>query len=248
VLLAQRCWAWAPVRRMPLQHRHHWRRALPMTRRDLGRADLARARRAVPRTTARADLADMARAILVARAGPGTSTRTEPVARADPAVPETSTRTDPVVRETSTRTAQVVRETSTRTAQVVPETSTRTAQVVRADLVAHGMEMPSVAISAGPHGVTDPHRGDRVRPRGPRGTDRFHRPAGSGGMAQSTTGATRKRPFGTPGSTRGASGSSGSGSRCKEASSHGARLATRRGGRRRRRDGRAVLRSQAVLP
>jgi hypothetical protein len=226
VLLAQRCWAWAPVRRMPLQHRHHWRRALPMTRRDLGRADLARARRAVPRTTARADLADMARAVLVARADPGTSTRTDPVVQADPVVPGTSTRTGPVV----------------------PGTSTRTDPVVQADLVAHGTGMTGVAISTGPRGVTDPHPGDRVSRRGRTGTDRFHRPAGSGGMAQSTTGATRKRPFGTPGSTRGASGSSGSGSRCKEASSHGARLATRRGGRRRWRDGRAVLRLQAVLP
>ena len=167
MLLAQRCWAWAPVRRMPLQHRHHWRRALPMTRRDLGRADLARARRAVPRTmVARADLADMARAVLVARADPGTSTRTDPV--------------------------------------------------VQADLVAHGTGMTGVAISTGPRGVTDPHPGDRVSRRGRTGTDRFHRPAGSGGMAQSTTGATRKRPFGTPGSTRGASGSSEFGSRCKK--------------------------------
>jgi hypothetical protein len=220
VLLAQRCWVWAPVRRMPPQHRHHWLRALPMTRRDLGLADLARA---VPRTTARADLADMARAV---PAVPGTSTRTDPVVQADPVVPATSTRTDPVV----------------------PGTSTRTDPVVQADLVAHGTGMTGVAISTGPRGVTDPDPGDRVSRRGRTGTDRFHRPAGSGGMAQSTTGATRKRPFGTPGSTRGASGSSGSGSRCKQASSHGARLATRRGGRRRWRDGRAVLRLQAVLP
>jgi hypothetical protein len=229
VLLAPRRWVWAPVRRMPLQHRHRWHRALPMTRRDLARADPARAHRAVPGTTTSAHLVVPADLADKARAGPadlGTSTRTDLVVRADPAVPGTSIRTDPVA----------------------PGTSTPVARAGRAGLVAHGMEMPSVATSAGPRGVTDPPPGDRVSHRGRTGTDRSHRRAATGGTAQSTTGATRKRRFGTPGSTRGASGSSGSGSRCKEASSHGARLATRRGGRRRWRDGRAVLRSQAVLP
>jgi Protein of unknown function (DUF2563) len=176
--------------------------------------------------------------------------RTHPVVRVDPA---DMARTHPGVLVTSTRTVRThpgVLGTSTRTVLAVLATSTRTVLAAPAAPVdpAHGMEMPSVAISTGPRGVTDPHHGDRVSRRARPGTDRSRRPAGSGGTAPSTTGATRKLPFGTPGSTSGASGSSGSGSRCKEASSHGARLATRPGGRRRWRDGRAVLRSQVVLP
>jgi hypothetical protein len=169
---------------------------------------------------AQADLANMARAVRVDRANLANMARADPVVRADPA---TTTQADPVVLGT-TQADPVVLGT-TRVDPVVLGTT-------RVDPAAHGMEIPNVAISTTPHGVTDPHLGGRARRRGRTGTDRFHPPAGSGGTARSTTGVTRKRPFGTPGSTRGASGSSGSGSRCKKDSPHGARLATRRGGRR----------------
>jgi hypothetical protein len=222
VLLAPRRWVWASVRRTPLRHRHRWLQALPMTRRDPAvRADPVI--RADP--AARADLADMARAHPAVRVDMADMARTHPADLADMA------RAHPVVLGTSTRTVLAAPA-----GPVDPGTSTRTVLATAADPVdpaAHGMGMPSVATSTGPRGVTDPHPGDRVSRRGRRGTDRSRLPAGRGGMAQSTTGATRKRPCGTLGSTSGASGSSGSGSRCKEASSHGARLATRRGGRRR---------------
>ena len=86
------------------------------------------------------------------------------------------------------------------------------------DPAARGMEMDSVATSTEPRGAMDPHRGDRVSRRRQGGADRSHRRGASGTMAQSTTGATRKRLLGIKGSTSGASISSGSGSRCKERS------------------------------
>jgi hypothetical protein len=94
---------------------------------------------------------------------------------------------------------------------------------------ARGMVTASAATSTAPRGVTDPHPGDRVHHRGRTGTDPSHRPADRGGMAPSTTGATRKTPSGIRSSTSGASTSSESGSRCNE--SHDARFANRRGGR-----------------
>jgi hypothetical protein len=81
---------------------------------------------------------------------------------------------------------------------------------------ARGMATTSAATSTAPRGVMDPHPGDRAHHRGRTGTDRSHRPGGSGGMAPSTTGATRKTRCGIPGSTSGASTSSESGSRCNE--------------------------------
>jgi hypothetical protein len=81
---------------------------------------------------------------------------------------------------------------------------------------AHGMATTSAATSTAPRGATDPHPGALVHHRGRTGTDRSHRPGGSGGMAPSTTGATRKTRCGIPSSTSGASTSSESGSRCNE--------------------------------
>jgi hypothetical protein len=81
---------------------------------------------------------------------------------------------------------------------------------------ARGMATTSAATSTAPRGVMDPHPGDRVHHRGRTGTDRSHRLGGSGGMAPSTTGATRKTRCGIPSSTSGASTSSESGSRCNE--------------------------------
>ncbi len=80
----------------------------------------------------------------------------------------------------------------------------------------HGTGIRSAATSTGPRGAMGPDPGDRALRRGRPGTDHSRRPAGRGGMARSITGATRKLPFGIPDSTRGASGSSESGSRCKE--------------------------------
>ena len=79
---------------------------------------------------------------------------------------------------------------------------------------AHGAVIPTAATSMAPRGAMERHPGDGVRRRGRRGTGRSRRPAGSGDMAQSTTGAITKRPCGIPDLTSGASGSSDSGSRC----------------------------------
>ena len=80
-----------------------------------------------------------------------------------------------------------------------------------------GTATRSVATSAGLRGATVRDRGGLALRRDPTGAaGRFLRPVGNGVMARSTTGATRKPPFGTPVSTHGASGSSESGSRCKE--------------------------------
>jgi hypothetical protein len=81
---------------------------------------------------------------------------------------------------------------------------------------AHGMATTSAATSTAHRGATDPHPGALVHHPGRTGTDRSHRPGGSGGMAPSTTGATRKTRCGIPSSTSGASTSSESGSRCNE--------------------------------
>jgi hypothetical protein len=151
--------------------------------------------------------APVIRADLGIRADPVTTARAHPVALADLAdLVDTAraARADPAARA----------------GPVVPETSTRTVLVDRAapavpENPAHGAGIPTVAISTKPLGVTDPRPGDGVSRRGRRGTDRSHRPAGSGAMAPSTTGVTRKLRFGTPASTSGASGSSESGSRCK---------------------------------
>ena len=96
-----------------------------------------------------------------------------------------------------------------------------TRAITRADPVAqagprpaHGAVTPTAATSMAPRGAMERHRGDGVRRHGQRGTGRSRRPAGTGDMAQSTTGAMTKRPCGIPDLTSGASGSSESGSRC----------------------------------
>ena len=103
--------------------------------------------------------------------------------------------------------------------RVITQAITRA--ITRADPVAqagprpaHGAVTPTAATSMAPRGAMERHPGDGVRRRGRRGTGRSRRPAGSGDMAQSTTGAITKRPCGIPDLTSGASGSSESGSRC----------------------------------
>jgi hypothetical protein len=172
VLLAQRRWVWAPVQQTPLQLRH----------RQLQPAAMARRPRALP-------------AVTLAGLRPETSTpRTDPAIRADlitPAVPVAQpdtvgrpiTRADPV-GQPITR-ADPVGRANTR-ADPVGRANTRADPVgranTRADPVAprHGMGMPSVATSTGPHGATDPPPGDRVNHRGRTGADRSRRPEGHG--------------------------------------------------------------------
>jgi hypothetical protein len=79
-----------------------------------------------------------------------------------------------------------------------------------------GTVTSSVATSMALRGATDRLRGGLVSHLDRTGTGRFLRPAGCGETARSTTGVTRKPRYGIPGSTHGASGSSESGSRCKE--------------------------------
>jgi hypothetical protein len=79
----------------------------------------------------------------------------------------------------------------------------------------HGVGIRSVVTSTGRRGETDPRPGGGARRRRQPGADPYHLPVASGGVAQSTTGATRKLPSGIPGSTSGAFGSSEYGSRCR---------------------------------
>jgi hypothetical protein len=94
----------------------------------------------------------------------------------------------------------------------------RAAPVDRVDRMDRGMEMPNAATSTAPRGATAPGPGGRVHHLARRGIDRSPRPVDIGVMARSTTGATRKRPTGTPCSTSGDLTSSGSGFRCKDRS------------------------------
>ena len=164
-----------------------------------------------------------------------------PVARADPAdrVTIQADRAGPVGRvgpvDLATTLADLVApagRVSTQAALAAPadRVTTQAAPVARADPVGPanavvpiptradpGMATRSVATSAGLRGATVRDRGALALRRDPTGAaGRFLRPVGNGVMARSTTGATRKPPFGTPVSTHGASGSSESGSRCKE--------------------------------
>jgi len=176
------------------------------------------------------------RAGLVDRADPAAQVATTPVVLAAPVDPadQATTQADPVVRVTTqaVRADPVVRVTTqavlvvrvTTQADLAAQVTTQADPVGPANAVVPiptladpGMATRSVATSTGPRGATDRLRGgpasrrDRIGEAG-----RFLRPVGTGIMARSTTGATRKPPFGTPGSTHGASGSSESGSRCKE--------------------------------
>jgi hypothetical protein len=191
VLLAQRRWVRAPVRQTPLQHRH--RRLLAVTM-------AGRRPEGLPAVTMAGRRPEGLPAVTMA------GRRPEGLL----AVTMAGRRLEGLLAVTM---AGRRRETSTARADPVgPGTS-----MARADRAgpAHGVGIPSVATSTGLRGETDPHPGDGVRRRGRRGADRSRRPGDSGWVAQSTTGATRKRPCGIPRSTSGASGSSGSGSRCR---------------------------------
>ncbi|BBZ52008.1 hypothetical protein MHEI_37250 [Mycobacterium heidelbergense] len=113
----------------------------------------------------------------------------------------------------------------------------RAGPAARAVPAGHGMAIPSAVTSTTPRGATDPHPGDMVSRLGQLGTGRSRLPVGNGGTAPSTTSDTTKRPCGIPDSTSGASGSSGSGSRCKTSDRTDCRFANWRGGRRRDRVG-----------
>jgi hypothetical protein len=173
-----------------------------------------------------------AQMILAARAVPVAQVVPVRVALAVPVVPGNTDRVDPVGLRVDPvapdPAAQVGRaDPDTPAALVVPAVPAPGITADLADLAdladpvaradpAHGMEMLSVVTS------TTERRGDRApRPGatvslpGRTGDDRFRRPADAGTTAPSTTGATRKRRFGIPVSTSGASISSESGSRCK---------------------------------
>jgi hypothetical protein len=155
-----------------------------------------------PRAIPAARMADRPQAIPAARmthrpralpAAPTVGRRPETsMARADPEVPgTTAARADPEAPGTTT---------------------------ARADQEAHGVGTLSAAISTEPLGETEPHPGAGVLRRGQRGVGRSRHREAHGWVAQSTTGATRKRLSGIPGSTSGVFGSSGSGFRCKPSS------------------------------
>ena len=228
MLLAQRLWVWVPVQQTPLQVRHRQLRPAAMARRPRALPAIILAGRRPEPSTTRTDPAIPADP--AARADPADPVaRVDPGAQADPgALVEPVTRADPVGLANPVTLADPVGRADLRADPVdLADLVTQKDPVARADPVApaHGMGIPSVATSTGPRGETDPPLGDRVRRRGRTGADRSRRPGGNGWMAQSTTGATRKRPCGIAGSTSGASGSSGFGSRCNKACSHDARFA-----------------------
>ena len=202
----QRQWVWAPVSQTPLRARRPRLRLAAIARR---RGLLAGLR---PETfTPRMDLTIPVDPVAQAdpdRAEPRVGTE----ARADPA----NLRADMVASADTVASADPADRAALR-AHPADRAALVTPTAPRAHRAAHGMEIRSVAISTGPRGATDPPPGDRVRRRGRSGADRSRRRGGSGWMAQSTTGATRKRPCGIPGSNSGASGSSEFGSRCNKA-------------------------------
>jgi len=212
VLLALRRWVWAPVWQTPRRERR---------------------RRLKPEATARRPRITMAdRRPETSTHRPGPTIRAGPVAAADPAV-RADPREDPVT-PVAEAPADPVTQADTRSiirgdpvAQAGPRPVTRTDPVGQADpahgaatrtdpvaQAGHGAAIPSAVTSTGLRGGTARDPGDGALRRGQRGTGRFRRPVGAGRMAQSTTGVTTKRPCGIPDLTSGASGSSGSGSRC----------------------------------
>ena len=144
--------------------------------------------------------------------------------RADPVDPATTDRADPVDPATTAQVDPVDLvdpATTDRADPVDPATTAQADPVGPVGPAADGMEILSVATSTGNRGETEPRPGDGVRRLGQTGADRSRRPVGAGLVARSTTGAIRKLPSGIPDSTRGASGSSEFGFRCKE-SNHAA--------------------------
>jgi hypothetical protein len=147
------------------------------------------------------------------------TTQADPAAPADrvttqaaPADPADQVTTQAAPADQVTTQAAPADQVTTRVAPAVPVN----AVVPIPTLAVPGTVTRSVATSTAPRGATDRLRGGLVSRRDRTGTGRFLRQAGSGEMARSTTGVTRKPLFGTPGSTHGASGCSESGSRCKE--------------------------------
>jgi hypothetical protein len=174
------------------------------------------------------------RVVPVARAAPGAQAAhrvdpADPVIQADQAVLPVAP-ADPVVRVTMVPADPAVRATTVPAGRAVPVAlATSMAQADRVVLGttagpadpavqtdrAHGTAILSVVTSTERRGAMEPLLGDGAHRRRRHGADRSRRPAGRGWVAQSTTGATRKRPCGIPGSTNLASGSLESGSRSK---------------------------------
>jgi len=194
VLLALRRWVWAPVWQTPRQERR---------------------RRVHPEATARRPRITMAdRRPETSTHRPGPTIRAGPVAAADPVDPATQADTRSIIRADPVAQAgprPVTRTDPVGQADPAHGAATRTDPVAQAG---HGAAIPSAVTSTGLRGGTARDPGDGALRRGQRGTGRFRRPVGAGRMAQSTTGVTTKRPCGIPDLTSGASGSSGSGSRC----------------------------------
>lgn len=160
-------------------------------------------RRVVPATTAaRVDLVDLATS-----AGPVDlvvpATTVAPVDRA--------VLVDLVVQVTSVAPA-------TTADRVVPATTAALVTSVAPAAQAtsgSGLQTPSEA-SMVSHGATEQRRGAGEHPRGPDGAGRSLPRAECGTKGRSTIGASRNNPYGTGTKTVGASGSSESGSRCKQ--------------------------------
>jgi hypothetical protein len=199
VRLALRRWAWALVWQTPLRADHHrLRRAATARRPRITMADQHPGTIHPPDQTIRAGTVAQAHpAALDRKAGP--VRKAAPVTRV---IPETLA--DPMIMADLRVTTRAI----TPVARAITP-------VARGDpRPAHGAVIPSAATSMAPRGAMERHPGDGVRRHGQRGTGRSRRPAGSGDMAQSITGATTKRPCGIPDLTSGASRSSESGSRC----------------------------------
>jgi hypothetical protein len=201
VPLARQRWVWARVWPMRLQDHHLRLRPAVMahqcpeacTRRP---GQMIRVVLAVP----------VAPAVLgnTARAGP-VDLLVDPAAQAGPVAPDLA-----VLVARADLDTQAAPVPTVRADRVVP-----VAQADLAVLAVLGTGMPSVATSTEPRGEKDPLLGATASHPGRTGEGHSRRQGVTGMRAQSTTGATKKRPCGIPDSTSGASTSSESGSRCR---------------------------------
>jgi hypothetical protein len=139
-----------------------------------------------------------------ARAGP-VDLLVDPAAQAGPVAPDLA-----VLVARADLDTQAAPVPTVRADRVVP-----VAQADLAVLAVLGTGMPSVATSTEPRGEKDPLLGATASHPGRTGEGHSRRQGVTGMRAQSTTGATKKRPCGIPDSTSGASTSSESGSRCR---------------------------------
>jgi hypothetical protein len=206
VPLARQRWVWAPVWPMPL--RDHHLRVRPAMARQRPEACTRR-----PGQMIRVDPA--------AQVGPVR------VVRAAPAVLGNMARADPVdlLADPAAQVGPVAPDPAALVARADLDTQAATVPVVRADPVVPAARAVPVVLGTGtrsvatsttePRGDKDPLLGATASHPGRTGEGRSRRPADGGTMARSTTGATKRRPCGTPDSTSGASTSSESGSRCK---------------------------------